>query len=54
MHKAPNRYAVVSVIALVLAIVWLIVAIAARSTATPRIEADASEIVAQLRKSLLP
>jgi hypothetical protein len=54
MYKASKRYVAASAGALALAILSLLIAIAARSMAAPEIAADASEIAAQLRKSLPP
>ena len=54
MYKASKRYVAASAGALALAIMFLLIAIAARSMAAAEIAADASEIAAQLRKSLPP
>ena len=54
MYKASKRYVAASAGALALAILSLLVAIAARSIAAPEFAADASEIAAQLKKSLPP
>jgi hypothetical protein len=54
MYNASKRYVAASAGALALAILFLLVAIAARSVATPEIAADAAEIAVQLRKSLPP
>jgi hypothetical protein len=54
MYKASKRYVAASAGALVLSILSLLVAIAARSTAAPETAADTSEIAAQLKKSLPP
>lgn len=52
MYKASKRYVAASVSALVFAILFLLVAIVARSFATPEIAADTSEIAVELKKSL--
>ena len=54
MYKASKRYLAASVSALAFAILCLLIAIAAKSIASPEIAADASEITAKLRKSLPP
>jgi hypothetical protein len=54
MYKASKRYVAASAGALALAIMSLLIAIAARSMAAPEMAADASEIAAQLKKSLPP
>jgi hypothetical protein len=52
MYQAPKHYVATSAGALVLAIVSLLVAIAARSFAAPDIAADVVDIKVELRKSL--
>jgi hypothetical protein len=54
MYEAPKRYAATSAGALVLAILSLLVAIAARSFAATDVAADAVDIRFELRKSLSP
>jgi hypothetical protein len=54
MYKASKRYVAASAGALVLSILSLLVAIAARSMVAPEVAADTSEITVQLKKSLPP
>jgi len=54
MYKASKSYLAASAGALVVAVLVLLVAIAARSFATPEIAADTSEIRLELRKSVPP
>jgi hypothetical protein len=54
MYKASKRYLAASVSALAFAILCLLLAIAARSIASPEIAADSPELGLILRKSLPP
>jgi hypothetical protein len=54
MYKASKGYLAASASALVLAVLVMLVAIAARSIASPEIATDTSEIRVDLRKALAP
>jgi hypothetical protein len=54
MYEAPKHYVATSAGALVIAILSMLVAIAARSVAAPEIAADTVDIQLVLRKSLPP
>ena len=54
MYRESKAYLAASAGALVVSVLVLLMAIAARSFATPEIAADTSEIRLELRKSLPP